>query len=112
MLLLCCCQEIIIANWRLVAESEEDIFVEIDELFSQREWTPPPPSTPLCGLCISTQTPEHPATGMLLNSKVWINLVSYAFHSSEPDPAAIFIRQSWTMEFRLAARSADYCQSI
>ncbi|CAI5725822.1 unnamed protein product [Peronospora destructor] len=52
------------------AESDEDIFVEIDKLFLQREWTPPPPSTPLCSLCIST---EHLATGMLLKSKPKLN---------------------------------------
>jgi len=52
------------------AESEEDIFEEIDKLLSLREWTPPPPSAPLCGLCISTRKPERPTAGMLLDAKV------------------------------------------
>ncbi|KAJ8544616.1 hypothetical protein ON010_g11651 [Phytophthora cinnamomi] len=51
------------------AESEEDIFDEIDKLLSLREWAPPPPTTPLCGLCISVRKPEPPTTGMLLSTK-------------------------------------------
>ncbi|KAE9026556.1 hypothetical protein PR003_g10864 [Phytophthora rubi] len=51
------------------SESEDEIFDEIDKLLSQREWTPPPPTTPLCGLCISVRKPEQPTTGMLLNTK-------------------------------------------
>ncbi|KAK1941284.1 hypothetical protein P3T76_007150 [Phytophthora citrophthora] len=50
-------------------ESQDEIFSEIDQLLSLREWTPPPPSTPLCGLCISTRKPEPPTAGMLLKAK-------------------------------------------
>ncbi|ETI55101.1 hypothetical protein, variant 3 [Phytophthora nicotianae P10297] len=50
-------------------ESEDEIFDEIDKILSLREWTPPPPPPPLCGLCISTRTPEPPTAGMLLKTK-------------------------------------------
>ncbi|KAL3656906.1 hypothetical protein V7S43_018113 [Phytophthora oleae] len=51
------------------SESQDEIFSEIDKLLSMREWTPPPPTTPLCGLCISTRKPEPPTAGILLNVK-------------------------------------------
>ncbi|KAL4162042.1 hypothetical protein PRNP1_002590 [Phytophthora ramorum] len=51
------------------SESEEEIFDDIDKLLSLREWTPPPPSTRLCGICISIKKPEPPTAGMLLKTK-------------------------------------------
>ncbi|KUF81289.1 hypothetical protein AM587_10014626 [Phytophthora nicotianae] len=85
-------------------ESEDEIFDEIDKILSLREWTPPPPPPPLCGLCISTRTPEPPTAGMLLKTKVLVHsLITCA--CSEPN--AVVILRKRTKGLRLAARSAE-----
>jgi hypothetical protein len=68
----------------LPAESEDDIFEQIDKMTLEREWTippPPPPSAGLCGLCLPrTSSPRKAFVAKVQSARSDVTSCSLSWH--------------------------------